>query len=229
MNHKRRIIGVAFLAALVCAFFVPLAGLRADTSYLLIQGGFGAGGATETYKWQVDYPTGALQSGLDLLSTVFGTPSPAGTYTNAFGEIYPYWVAGNSTLGAAYIDYGTDPSQLTEPFLVSVTVDSVTLTQATDYSPGWVYYVGNGAGAWTVATVGVETRELSNGSYDGWVFGATNPYGSPVTFVTGSTNTPTTANFSNAMIVDLTPEPTSAVMLVLGTGGLLGLSRRRRP
>ena len=52
---------------LAVALFAAVAGLRADTSHLLIQGPFGAGGTEATFKWQVNYGAGVLLNGQDLL------------------------------------------------------------------------------------------------------------------------------------------------------------------
>ena len=60
---------------LAVALFAAAAGLRADTSYLLIQGPFGAGSTEATFKWQVNYGAGLLVNGQGLLNTVFGTPA----------------------------------------------------------------------------------------------------------------------------------------------------------
>ena len=211
------------------AVFAAAAGLRADTSYLLIQGPFGAGNAEATFKWQVNYQPGVLVYGQDLLNSVFGTPSLNGIYQG-----HEFYTAGNGVQGAGYINFGTTPNQLNSPFLASVTLGSVPVAQDSSYNPGYTSYVAGGGGAlsypnggaWTSSQDGTATRTLVNGSYDGFVFGST-------TFLSeaqiqGAANTPTTGNFAGATVINVVPEPASATLLLIGACGLLSLSKRRR-
>jgi hypothetical protein len=219
---------------MAAALFVAVVGLRADTSYLLIQGPFGLSGSESTFKWQVNYQAGMLVAGQDLLNAVFGTPSLNGTYTDGFSFVYDYYKVGNSTQGAGYIDFDHAPNQLTSPFLVSLTLGSTTVAQDPSYSPGFSYYVAGGGGAqaypngglWTSSQDGTSTRTLVNGSYDGWVFGST-IYQAEAQ-INGTANTPTTLNFAGATVINVVPEPASAALLLLGAGGLLTVSKRRR-
>jgi len=228
--------------ALALALFAAFTGLHAQTgavsgttSYLLIQGPFGPDDAEETFKWQVNYPTGYLQSGQGLLNAVFGSPSFNGTYyTDPYGNSYPYWTAGNSTQGDGLIYY----PQYGVFFLASVTLDSTTVLQDPSYSPGWNYYVAGGGsnygvgypnGTWTYSNDGLGSRALAfpnNGSdsFDAWVFGSTdNP---PAIF--GDDNDPTAADFADAIVINIVPEPGSIALLALGAGGMLAVYRRRR-
>jgi len=213
------------LALLVLA---SLARVQADTSYLLIQGPFGSGGAEQTFKWQVNYRTGQLTTGLDLLSAVFGSPSHSGSFNDDFGGTYDQWVAGNGTQGMSLIDFNNN--NLSAPFTISFTLASKTVVMPPDYSLTWSYYVagggsnlGNGydnAGNWTFSQDGSLARTLVDGSFDSWVFGDF------TAAIDGAGNTPTTSNFSGATVINV-PEPTGAAMLVFGAGGL-ALFRRRR-
>ena len=222
------------IITLAVALFAAAAGLRADTSYLLIQGPFGPLNAELTFKWQVNYPAGALIYGQDLINAVFGTPTPNGTYTDGFTFVYDYYTAGTSTQAAGYIDFGTTPGTLTSPFLVSLTLGLTTVTQDPNYDPGFTYYVAGGGGAqtypnagtWSSSMDGTATRTLANGSYDAFVFGSTD-YQMEAQ-ISGTTNTPTATNFIAATPINAVPEPASALLFLIGAGGLLALSKRRR-
>jgi len=216
------------IITLAVAFFAALTCLRADTSYLLIQGAFGPGGTEETFKWAVTYPTGYAISGQDLLTAVFGPATLNGTYSDDFGGTFPYYTAGNGTQGASYIDFA---GGFGAPFLASVTLNSTTVAQDTSYNSTWSYYVagggsnlGNGydnSGAWTFSQDGSLVRTPVDGSFDAWVFG---PFG--VT-VDGEGNTPTAENFAGATALSI-PEPGSTTLLLVGAGGLLAYFKKRR-
>jgi hypothetical protein len=216
----------------VVALLAAVAGLRADTSYLLIQGPFGMSGSEATFKWKVHYGAGALLTGQQLLNTVFGTPAASGTYTDGFAGVYDLYRAGNSSQGAAYIDFDTTPGTLGSPFLLSLTLGAVTVEQDPSYSPGFNYYVAGGgggqvypdAGAWTLSIDGSATRTLANGSFDAWVFGST----FPSAMINGAGNTPSVPNFSGATEITAVPEPAGLLLVLSGAGGLFALPRRRR-
>jgi len=159
--------------------------LRADTSSLLIQGDFGSGGTEQTYKWQVNYPAGDLTTGQDLLEAVFGPPVQIGTYSDGYGGTYNEYQSGSGSQAFDFIDFGGGSY-----FTLSFTLNGATLLQDPSYNPGWIYYVDGGSGGygpdadgdgapypddgtWSYSNDGPATRTLSNGSYDGWVFGNT--------------------------------------------------------
>lgn len=223
------------IVAVAVAFFAAIAYARADTSYLLIQGPFGAAGAIETFQWQVNYPAGDLETGQDLLNVIFGSPSFSGTYyTDPYGNPYPYWTAGNGTQGAGYVDY----PQYDGLFLASVTLDSTTVLQDPSYSPGWNYYVAGGGsnygtgytnGTWTYSNDGLDSRSLTfpgndSDSFDAWVFGSTDD--PPA--VQGANYAPTAADFANATVITIVPEPGSAALLLFAAGGILATFKGRR-
>jgi hypothetical protein len=251
------------IAVWMVALFAALTGVRGQsgavsgtTSYLLVQGPFGASNAEETFKWEVNYQAGDLQTGQNLLNVVFGVPIFSGSdYTDLYGDTYPYWTSGNSTQGAGYIYY----PQFGQFLLASITLDSVTVLQDPSYSPGWNYYVAGGGsnygdgyannGSWTYSADGLGSRSLTPpdaasdgssqpGSFDGWVFGDTD-YGATSTIDNGTVggtnddgsassgiNAPFVANFADATLIDV-PEPGSAVLLILGAGGMLLLCKRQ--
>jgi len=214
------------LASLILAVSLAANSALGAISYLLIQGEFNSGSVgEETYKWQVNYNTGDLVTSLDLLNAVFGVPSANGTYTDAFSGVYPYLSAGNSTKGAGYIDFGGGSL-----FLESFTLNSTKVAQDTDYDPSWSSYVAGGtgttyggpypnAGAWTYSDDGITTRQIGDGSFDGWVFGASS-------FNAG--NNPLVANFSGATVINYsaTPEPSRSILLLFA--GIVLVTRRRR-
>lgn len=218
------------IITLAAACLASLSGLRADTSYLLVQGPFGAGDTEETFEWQVNYQSGQLLTGQDLLNAVFGTPSPDGTYTDGFGGTYPYSAAGNATQGADYISFSGSP------FVVAFTLSGSSVEQDPSYSPGWSYYVAGGAGSagsddngapyasgtWTLSNDGSDTRTLANDSFDAWVFGSTL---SPPE-IAGSGNAPTAADFAGATVVSV-PEPASEALFAAGACVLVFYMRRR--
>jgi hypothetical protein len=209
------------LFVIAAALLAVVTASKADTSYLLIQGPFGAGGAEETFKWKVDYQTGALVSGQDLLFTILGNPSLSGTFADGFGGQYSQYTSGNSTKGASYIDFGGGSL-----FAISFTLGGTTLTMDPSYSPGWNYYVAGGSGSqtydngtWTYSNDGQGSRTLADGSFDAWVYGGT----FPAATIGGSGNTPTTSDFASATAVQAVPEPSSIAFMLLGAGALVAL------
>jgi len=201
----------------------------ADTSYLLIQGPFGASSTTETFEWKVNYAHGSLTTGMDLMNAVFGTPIDTG---NLYQSTYEIFSAGNNIQGANYIDFNTTPGDPgTSLFTISLTLGGTTVQQTDAFDPSWNYYVAGGAGSgnagpypsgsWTYANDGLNSRALSDGSFDGWVFG------DPSVPVTISGLSPTPTDFAGATVVNfgVVPEPSSLVFL--SVGALLFLRRRR--
>lgn len=197
-------------------------------SYLLVQGPFGAGDAVETYKWKVNYDPGQLVTGQDLLNVVFGIPADSGTnYTDGFGGTNPYFVSSNgSQLGAGYINFSFGP------FLESFTIKGKKVAQSIFYSPSWSYYNGGGVYPnenWFASDTGTGSRNLTNGSFDGFVFGTDSgdPNYVPPAIV-GTENSPQVTNFLSATLIDISgaPEPGRTFLLLIGAGSLV--MRRRR-
>ena len=207
----KRQIGILMAVWLITSAFLSV--LHADTSYLLVQGPFGSGGSELTYKWQVNYPTGYLVTGQDLLDAVFGTPVADGQVQNdpVFGGL-SYFTSGTSTLGAGYVSFGPSDYLALSFTVHSITVDTNDSTSTTTPPPdgastvGWNYYVAGGTGesaiftsgsysygayantgAWVLANDGADTRYLSNGSFDGWVYGNTGLNADGLTATSGST------------------------------------------
>ena len=200
--------------------------MQADTSYLLIQGPFGSLGALETFQWKVNYQSGSTFTGSDLLNSVFGVPTSNGTYTDGFSTIYEYLTAGNVTRGVGFIDFGGGAL-----FPESFTLNSIKVAMDVSYSPGWNYYVAGGSGStsydgngvWTYSNDGVSGRTISDGSFDGWVFGSTGTYDSSFNQITPPDSIvdilPVVGDFVNATTV---PEPSAAWLVVAGGALLVG-------
>jgi hypothetical protein len=219
------------IITLTVALFAVFTGLRADdTSNLLIQGDFGTGGTLETFKWQVSYATGYLSSGRDLLSAVFGQPVLIGTYTDTYGT-FPEYQAGNASQAVDYYYYSSPTFSAFSP--ISFTLNGTTILQDPSTSPGWNSYVAGGSGAygpnddgdgtpysdgtWTFANDGIDSRTVSDGSYDGWVFGST-IWNSAATIddSTGAT-APTSSEFAqtnstSVLTVVSVPEPATPAL-----------------
>jgi hypothetical protein len=221
---------------------------HADTSYLLIQGDFGSGGTEENFKWQVNYQTGDLSTGQDLLNAVFGQPVLMGSYTDGLGDPpYDEYQAGSGSQSANYIDFGTGLGL----FPISFTLGGTTILQDPTYSPGWIYYAAGGSGAygpdddgdgaeypntgtWTPSNFcndGLSQRTLADGSYDGWVFG--NPYNpdmiddSSGAAGPNSTEFPVT-NSTNFFTILNIPEPGAPVLLGATLAALAIWKRKAR-
>jgi hypothetical protein len=228
MNRQPGIILAILLAA--------SAYLHADTSYLLIQGPFGSGSSEETFKFTVNYAAGSLATGQDLLNDIFGTPVPSGTSTDPTFLGQPIESAGNSTMGVTYLSssYGLLLYSFT---LNGVEVDTDDNVPTGTSTLGWNYYVAGGSGSfggdyadsgsWTLSGDGAGTRNLQNGTFDGWEFGNTGsdpgftPVGSTAT-IDGADNAPTTADFIAV------PEPSPIALLVIAALPIASL-RRREP
>lgn len=196
------------IIALAVAFFATITGVRADTSYLLIQGPFGSGGATETFDWVVNYQPGDLTTGLDLLTAALTSDELQTSYYAGLG----YLVDG-FTLGGASVQPG--------PW-----------DDSTDSGLVWNYYTaGANDGSWSYAANGASSTAISDGSFDGWVYGTVSYADYPVieaADIAGDNNTPTKANFSDATVITVVPEPGSVALLALGAGGMAMLYKRRR-
>jgi len=206
--------------------------VRADTSYLLIQGPFGSGGAEETFQWRVNYQAGLLVDGEDLLTAVFGPTALDGSYMDEYGGTYPYLTASSGGQAMGAIDfYGS-------PFVISFTLNSTTVAQDPSYSPGWNYYVAGGGdnggagyasdGTWDYSNDGLDSRTLADGSFDAWVFGSTDN----LPMIDGQANAPTAADFASATVVNIVPEPSTTGLLVLAAVGIVAacgwwISRRQ--
>jgi hypothetical protein len=221
---------------LLAAFCAAFSAVHADTSYLLIQGPFGLSAAVQTHLWKVLYEPGSLSTSQDLLDAVFGLKSDTGTtHLDAYGTPRPYYTAGNATLGVGYQYYASFSAFLIESFAIGGTY----AVQDGDGTPAWSSYVAGGTGqyatpsyepgaypqgSWAFSNDGLATRGLSNGSFDGWVFGAAFP--EPSAEIAGGSDiyAPSSANFAGATVVNV-PEPGAGLLLL---AGLAGFSIRRR-
>ncbi|MGA3172762.1 MAG: PEP-CTERM sorting domain-containing protein [Chthoniobacteraceae bacterium] len=229
---------------IVAAWLFTSAFLRADTSFLLVQGDFGDGGSLEeSFKWQVNYPTGALTTGQDLLNTVFGQPVLTGsTYTDAFSGTYPVYVATTGSLSVTYI-YFADVGGL---FPISFTLGGETILQDPTYNPSWIYDVAGGAGAygsdlngapyaaglWQLSNDGADTRTIANQSYDAWLLG--NPNTPDTVDDSSGDDAPTAAEFPNTnstnffQSITVVPEPCALLLMLLALPALALRKRKAR-
>lgn len=230
-----------------CLFGACPANIRAATSYLVVQGQFIPGGTVETYQWMVTYGSGSLGTGLDLLKAVFGAPTlDPSSYEDDFGGSYQHYTSGGSTQGVVgYLNFGSSeaPSLFTE----SITIQGRKLAMNPAYDPGWNYYVAGGSGnvdptynpdglyndpsGWEYSSDAIQTRNLADGSMDGWVFGSTFPE-APMED-TGDLPPPgsprwslVSTNGGVAVYALVVPEPGRALLFLCGMVSL-GLRRRR--
>jgi len=203
------------IIALAVALLATLTGVRADTSYLLIQGPFGTAGATETFDWAVNYQPGQLLTGFDLLTAAL-TSNQFQYTAYSFGD-----EVDGFTLGGTSVQNG---SWTTNP-------------DGSGSGLSWTYYTAGAAdGAWAIGEDGASATDLSNGSYDGWVYGLNaydadyNPTATPAIDNGTGANAPLTTDFSGATAVHYVavPEPTSTALAFIGACGVLALYRRRR-
>lgn len=228
----------------------------AASSYFLLQGTFGPNGEYETHKFRVEYDTTLQVTGLDsayqntgvaLLAAIFsnGTASPTGVYSNSIGTVDASggFLTSFALGGGAPVFAGAYPS-----------------------GPQWGYFAAGGsyidtwggtsgsyaAGIWTQTASGMDTRYLTDGSYDAWTlanmiptgvfdewgqiynFGPPNPAGG---------NQPLLADFAGSGYIEqkvsadglgysvyrvtAVPEPGRALLLLVGVCGAT-LRRRRR-
>ena len=183
---------------------------QADTSYLLIQGPFGPGGTTETFKWAENYTPGAantVTNGFDLLSNALTSDELQYT-AYSFGNFVNGFTLSGSAVANSFDDN-------------------------TNSGLEWNYYTaGPTDGQWTYsANAGPSSSPVSDGSFDGWVYGTlvydSNYNVTTVASIDGSDNAPTSADFSGATIVSV-PEPSSVGLVLLGAAGAVAVSRRKR-
>ena len=163
-------------ALLVASSLTSVSTSRADTSYMLVQGPFGSGSSVLTYKFQVNYPTGDLLTGQDLVNAVFGTPVQTGSYTDNYDNTYAEYTSSEGGRTATYY-YVPKYSEL---LLLGYTINGVSPFSDVSGDPSWYLNVAGGSGeysgnissgSWSFSGDGVETRYLADGSYDGWLFG----------------------------------------------------------
>lgn len=229
------------IGIVMAVWLITSACLHADSSYVLIQGPFGSGGSELSYKWQINYPAGDLVTGQDLLNSVFGTPVATGSnYTDTYGT-YPEYEAGNSSQGVEYAYY---PS-LSEFGVLAFTLSGTTVLQDTSTNPSWNYYVAGGSGTynggpytsgtWNFSNDGQATRQISNGSFDGWVFGDPGYTDGTPTMIDNSSGTdaPDPSTFSettptNFFMLVSVPEPGAPVLAAVALGGLMLWKRKGR-
>lgn len=169
---------------------------RAAVSYLMMQGEFG--GVSSTYRWSVTYDDGALLTGRDLLTAIFGTTSPHpdpdleafvasshGFDTEyIFGNDFLYSVTnpqghllaedGFESKGwASYSALGgysfyAEVWEEVSPGVWQPVLDD-------DDNPVWALYSDTYSTDWTKSGSGFMSRSLVDGSFDALVYGFYNP------------------------------------------------------
>ena len=207
------------LLSIVAALAVACTSAFADSSYFLIQGAFGPSGEITTHKWRIDYEPGADPlTGADLLNAVFGNPTNTGTARHG----YPLYTAGDASMSISYLDHGW-----------GVSVDSILLNGIEIFAgpvfgdPYWNYFVAGGSGlfqpsgyasgVWNESQEGFSTRYLTDGSFDGWVWGE---WGVTLD------SFPLESYFADATIIAI-PEPGSIALALIGLSGIWVLQRRK--
>jgi hypothetical protein len=208
------------LLAVAAALAVACTSAFADSSYFLIQGPFGPAGETTTSKWRIDYESGDLVTGRDLLGAVFGEMTNSGT-TKYGAKLYS---AGNATKGITFLEYSWGL------LIHSISLGGIEIFAGPDLGdPYWGYFVAGGSGefqpagygsdAWHEALEGFSTRYLADGSFDGWLMGY---WGDTLDSV------PLETYFADATVIAI-PEPGGIGLAFIGFSGIWVLKRRQRP
>jgi len=212
-----------FVLSIFAALILVAGHSQAAVSYFMLMGDFDESGSMQTYKWAVNYTSGTLLTGKDLMDAIFGVPVPGtgddeGLSIASNGD-FTVKTSGDYLLSFSYqgqelADNGFDESWWSYAALGSY---SSTFQGET--------YEGDYGASWESAGSGFSGRSLVDGSFDGWIF---TPY-DPDTFVPmfPITGTPTAADFSgpDTIVVNI-PEPGKGVLLILA--GVCFVLRRKR-
>ncbi len=185
----------------ILSFFLPPR-LPAATSYLLIQGDFG--GVSTTYKWEFIYNPGQISNGQDMLNLVFGTPSKnlaQPIYTLETGSLrrprgVRHGTKGHTSGGLSQLRLWPPGGILHGQFSESraghrlgIPAGSITTRAArTVGRPPMTTAFGTSP----TPALTVVGWPLSDGSYDGWVFG-TNDFSDQTAAIAGSDGTTSTS------------------------------------
>jgi hypothetical protein len=257
MSRPRHAFLSSFLATCAVAFLTAVPhSLEAASSYFMVQGPLGGGGAYETYKFRVEY-TGVLSipgfsaseqnSGHTMLAALFGTGTyqASGTYSNSLGTVKipssfmnSFQMAGGPEVGAGIYPTG----------------------------PQWGYFVAGGSyvnefpgmpttsgdydsSAWTSSYTGVNGRYLEDGSIDAWSHavmtdtGIDDDWGDVMIFTPPVGVLPTLADFSGSgytetkvsanglsysvYLITAVPEPGRMLLCLLGVTAVIARRSRR--
>ncbi|WP_206026056.1 PEP-CTERM sorting domain-containing protein [Roseimicrobium sp. ORNL1] len=207
-----------------------------SSSYFMVQGPLGSGGAYQTYKFRVEYtgqltipgyqptppgtPVPLVNTGEALIAAIFGNgvATASGIYSNSVGTMSP--------------SYGI-------PYSFQMAGGPEVIPGSYPDGPQWGYFAAGGtysnfyvdppdinitlaSGVWTQSPVGLSTRYLTNGSFDAYTFGALTPtgeedaWGFPIyDFASPVGVQPTLADFSGVeMLVSASGLPYNVYLIV---------------
>jgi hypothetical protein len=239
----------AWHAVLLAAFFAPLPIVPAVTSYLAFElpglatpssSAAYVPGAPDLRLFAITYDPfapGAPTTTYDLLVAIFGTASPTGN-PGAFGTSSPEFLLGPASgqrlLGGIHPTFGLfvedvflerDPSS--PGTLIGGINDDIT------FDPTWQNYVGNPDGSWSLASLGVSQRPISDGSFDAFIFGTYDGFGLrfPGEDTSGTALLASPSAFANAVQLSLfaIPEPSRTALLFVAAIALAARRSRPRP
>ena len=216
------------IAGLICAAALWLAGDASaqtfDFSNLQYVIGTGTNEAALVIDWNDGITPEALAwgycwngscTGLQMLNAVAAADSRVHLFT-IYGGTAVYGIGFDLTGSGGTFAPGT-PGLTTETGTAPYAGDHYAEGWRTGF---WGYDIGTGdpytSGSWTKSAAGAGSRQLANGSWDGWSFSTNNVY----PFDVPDPGFPTA--------VQPLPEPSSIGLILIGMGGFLHFARKHR-